>query len=97
MKWGKLFKEVSGSKTRYWQTKDWQDPSKSNFFQNANRDIYTYIGGNADLTASSNEFSDGNLNLTAAVRVPQIYCCCPVKSLLHIMGLAVLKNFSKLK
>jgi len=51
----------------YWQTKDWQDPSKSNYVDNANRDIYTYIGGNADLTASSNEFSDGNLNLTAAV------------------------------
>jgi len=51
----------------YWQTKDWQDPFKSNFVQNANRDIYTYIGDSADLTASSNEFSAGNLNLTAAV------------------------------
>ena len=51
----------------YWQTKDWSDPSATNYVNHTNRDIYTYIGFSTDLTASSNEFSDSNSNLTAAV------------------------------
>jgi type IV pilus assembly protein PilY1 len=51
----------------YWQTKDWADPTKSNYISNSDRNIYTYIGYNKDLTASSNEFTAGNSELTEAV------------------------------
>jgi type IV pilus assembly protein PilY1 len=51
----------------YWETKNWADPSESNYVSNASRDIYTYIGFYTDLTASSNEFADDNDNLTAAM------------------------------
>jgi type IV pilus assembly protein PilY1 len=51
----------------YWQTKDWADPTKSNYISNASRGIYTYIGYNKDLTALSNEFTAGNSELTAVV------------------------------
>jgi hypothetical protein len=40
----------------YWQTKDWADPTKTNYIHNASRNIYTYLGGTSDLTASSNAF-----------------------------------------
>jgi len=51
----------------YWQTKDWADPDKATYIHNAGRSIYTYTGYTDDLTAPSNEFIDGNSNLTAAV------------------------------
>ena len=51
----------------YWETKNWADPSENNYVSNASRDIYTYIGFSTDLTAASNEFTDSNANLTAAV------------------------------
>jgi hypothetical protein len=51
----------------YWETKNWADPSESNYVHNASRDIYTYIGFTPDLIASSNKFADDNINLTAAM------------------------------
>jgi hypothetical protein len=52
----------------YWQTKDWADPTKTNYIHNSDRNIYTYIGYNKGLTASSsNEFTTGNPDLTAAM------------------------------
>ena len=53
--------------TPYWQTKDWADPTKTNYIHNAGRNIYTYIGYNKDLTDSSNEFTTGNPDLTVVV------------------------------
>jgi len=51
----------------YWRTKDWADPTKTNYIHNASRNIYTYMGDDKDLTVSSNAFSAGNAELIAAV------------------------------
>jgi type IV pilus assembly protein PilY1 len=51
----------------YWQTKDWADPDKATYIDNADRNIYTYIGYTEDLADSSNAFADDNTDLTAAV------------------------------
>ncbi|UCE55632.1 MAG: hypothetical protein JSV31_09350 [Desulfobacterales bacterium] len=51
----------------YWQTKDWNDPAKANYIHNAGRSVYTYMGSTKDLSASSNAFTAGNVDLTAAV------------------------------
>ncbi|MGD2185735.1 MAG: hypothetical protein PVI71_06390, partial [Desulfobacterales bacterium] len=51
----------------YWATIDWADTSKSNGILNSSRNIYTYLGSVADLTASSNTFATSNTNLTAAM------------------------------
>jgi type IV pilus assembly protein PilY1 len=51
----------------YWETIDWADLSKSNGILNSFRNIYTYVGTEADLTLSANRFSTGNTNLTAAI------------------------------
>jgi hypothetical protein len=52
----------------YWQTKDWADPTKANYIHNASRNIYTFMGYNKDLTASSsNAFTAGNPDLIVAV------------------------------
>jgi type IV pilus assembly protein PilY1 len=51
----------------YWQTKDWADPTKSNYILNSNRNIYTYIGYSKDLTVSSNSFDATNSELSTVV------------------------------
>jgi len=51
----------------YWQTKDWADSTKNNYIHNANRNIYTYMGYDKDLTLESNEFTTENPELIAAV------------------------------
>jgi type IV pilus assembly protein PilY1 len=51
----------------YWETIDWADLSKNNGILNSFRNIYTYLGTEADLTHSDNRFSTGNTNLTAAI------------------------------
>jgi hypothetical protein len=53
----------------YWQTKDWSDPTKTNYIHNASRKIYTYLGDNEELAASSNAFipPPGNPELTTTV------------------------------
>jgi len=50
----------------YWQTKDWADPTASNYIVNTSRKIYTYFGADADLTAPANMFSTENGSLTDA-------------------------------
>lgn len=47
----------------YWQTRSWADPTAGNYMANGARNIYTYFG-TADLTATDNEFSTANGNLT---------------------------------
>jgi type IV pilus assembly protein PilY1 len=52
----------------YWSTKDWADSSAANGIANADRHIYTYLGGNRDLVAdTTNYFTTANSDLTAAV------------------------------
>lgn len=51
----------------YWQTKSWADTSASNGVLNSDRNIYTYRGTDADLTADANAFSTSNVSLTDAV------------------------------
>ena len=49
----------------YWATIDWADASAPNYMANAQRNIYTYFGGNADLTVADNAFEVSNTtNLT---------------------------------
>lgn len=43
----------------YWETRDWADPTKSNYIHNASRQIYTYLGSSA-IISSSNAFSMTN-------------------------------------
>ncbi len=50
----------------YWQTKDWADTTASNGIANTSRNIYTYFGTDADLTAADNGFSTANASLTDA-------------------------------
>jgi type IV pilus assembly protein PilY1 len=52
----------------YWQTKDWANPAKSNYLDNASRNIYTYLQSNdKNLTSSSHEFTAANPKLTAGI------------------------------
>ena len=53
----------------YWSTKQWADISAANGIANGSRNIYTYLGGNKDLSADpTNYFATTNLeHLTAAV------------------------------
>lgn len=51
----------------FWATKNWADPTKSNYVLNSSRHIYTYMGIQSDLTAADNAFSASNTLLTAAV------------------------------
>jgi len=53
--------------TPYWETKNWADPTKTNYIHNTNRSIYTYLGVSTNLVDSSNAFSVNNSDLTAAV------------------------------
>jgi type IV pilus assembly protein PilY1 len=56
----------------YWQTKDWGDPTKTNYYiHNTDRKIYTYLR-DIDLPAKTiisqnNEFADSNNKLTEAI------------------------------
>jgi hypothetical protein len=46
----------------YWQTKDWADPTKSNYLDNTSRNVYTYLNSyNKELIDSSNAFIVANL------------------------------------
>jgi type IV pilus assembly protein PilY1 len=53
----------------YWSTKKWADISAANGIANGSRQIYTYLGGNKNLSADppTNFFTSGNGDLTAAV------------------------------
>ncbi|NLC71947.1 MAG: hypothetical protein GX751_11395, partial [Desulfuromonadaceae bacterium] len=51
----------------YWATRNWADSSKGNHMANGSRDIYTYLGTNSDLTATANQFSVDNDDLTPAI------------------------------
>jgi len=45
----------------FWQTKDWATPGKSNYKFNGDRNIYTYLGGNQNLSDSANAFNSSNI------------------------------------
>jgi type IV pilus assembly protein PilY1 len=60
---------IRGDAIPYWQTKDWADPTKTNYIHNASRNIYTYLGDNEDLTASSNAFIPPPVNLELTTTV----------------------------
>lgn len=49
----------------YWATIDWATPGKTNYISNSARNIYTYLGGDKNLTAVVNHFIDTNADLTA--------------------------------
>jgi hypothetical protein len=51
----------------YWQTKDWADPSKGNYIYNGDRNIYTYLRANKNLSGSSNHFAADNPKLTLGI------------------------------
>ncbi len=51
----------------FWQTKDWADPTKTNYVSNADRNIYTFLGSSTDLENPDNNFSTSNSLLTDAV------------------------------
>jgi type IV pilus assembly protein PilY1 len=45
--------------TPYWETKDWADPTKSNYVHNGNRNIYTFLGSTT-IISTGNAFSTTN-------------------------------------
>jgi hypothetical protein len=52
----------------YWQTKDWADPTKTNYYiHNASRNIYTYLRENKDITHPHNAFIADNDRLTVGI------------------------------
>jgi type IV pilus assembly protein PilY1 len=51
----------------YWATVNWADYTKSNYIHHSNRNIYTYMGVATGLTNFTNDFSAGNIGITAAL------------------------------